>query len=449
MRQFKLFFLITFLSLLSSCACGFKFTKIKEPIYATKSDFIGKIKTIKPTEINNTGKIYLYKNFIFVHEKNNGIHIIDNIDIKNPKNIGFLRIPMSGDIAIKDNILYADMFKDLIAIDINDITNSKFLRKNDNVFEISNGNNEEKIQIGYRVKETIYEPVVCGTGNSNSFILLPMQPPNEPITPSSSSPNQGNTYGKTGIGGSLARFSIIEDYLYVLSSIDMIIYNLKNTQDFQKENTIKIGNGLETIFPYDDKLFLGSQTGMYVYDNKNKIKPEFLSTFQHIKSCDPVVVENKKAYVTLRSGSSCRGGNNELDIIDLEDIKNPKLIKTYPMKNPSGLAIKDNILYLCDGSEGLKIFDVSKSDDIKFIKAIAINNPKDIILNENNHAIIVAEEGLLQYDFSDLKQDNVQLSKITTKNVDKNIEIGNNNNNDSKKVGDIFYYNWYEKYFLE
>ena len=120
--------------------------------------------------------------------------------------------------------------------------------------------------------------------------------------------------------------------------IDMIIYNLKNTQDFQKENTIKVGNGLETIFPYDEKLFLGSQTGMYVYDNKNKPNPEFLSTFQHIKSCDPVVVENKKAYVTLRSGSSCRAGSNELDIIDLEDIKNPKLIN----QKARTITIKEN-----------------------------------------------------------------------------------------------------------
>ncbi|MEK7433465.1 MAG: hypothetical protein AABZ74_10060 [Cyanobacteriota bacterium] len=465
MKYFKLFFFITLVSFLSSCACGFKYINTNVPMYAPKSDFIKKIKTIKPKEINNAGKIYLYKNFIFVHEKDAGVHIIDNTDIKNPKNIVFLRIPFSTDISIKDNILYADMFNDLISIDINDINNIKILKINENIFEKDNVSIDETVEIGYKTIKTEYIPVFCGE------VPLSLQPKAnnglefyEPSSPEITPRDYSNNYKNTEIGGSLARFSIIEDYLYVLSSsVEMIIYNLQNTPDLKEENTIKIGSELETIFPYDNKLFLGSKTRMYVYDNENKTKPKFLSSFQHIKSCDPVVVENKKAYVTLRGGGiTCNSSNNELDIVNIEDIKNPKLIRAYPMKNPSGLAIKNNILYLCDGVEGLKIFDVSNSNDINLIKTIPINNPKDIILNENDHAIIISQEGLFQYDFSNLKKENLELSKILIKESNlkndnvrveqikiKNPEILLQKNLDLKQGGKVFYYNWYEKYFLE
>ena len=78
--------------------------------------------------------------------------------------------------------------------------------------------------------------------------------------------------------------------------------------------TLNVGWGLETIFQYKNNLFIGSQTGMYIYDLSDPAVPEQLSVFNHLRSCDPVVVDDDYAYVTLRSGTFCMNGNNQLDV---------------------------------------------------------------------------------------------------------------------------------------
>ncbi|MFN8673681.1 MAG: hypothetical protein U0457_16575 [Candidatus Sericytochromatia bacterium] len=440
MKQIKIFFYLFLLLSLTSCTCGYTSYKDTSPFYISKDELIKKIGSTAPKELSNTGKIYLYQNYIFIHENKRGIHVIDNSDIKNPKNIAFLKIPLSSDIAIKNSTLYADMFKDLIAIDINDVKNARYLRKENNVFEDSYNYNNDRIEVGYEINKIHYEPVICG-GITSFGVPEPQSISDDSRTVAFATiPSNSNI----GTGGSLARFSILDSFLYVLSNRNMSIYNIDNTQAFQKEKVLNVGFNLETIFPYKENLFLGSQTGMYIYDNKIKNDPKFLSQYSHIRSCDPVVVENNTAYVTLRNGSTCRNDTNQLDIIDVTDLKNPKLIRSYPMTNPSGLAIKNNILYLCDGNSGLKIFDVSNPLEIKLIKTIAISKPMDIILNENNHAIVITEEGLLQYDFSDLSKDNTVLSKITTKK-----EINNSEQEKTTKVGNIYYYDWFKKYILD
>ena len=58
-------------------------------------------------------------------------------------------------------------------------------------------------------------------------------------------------------------------------------------------------------------------------DNSNPASPQLLSTYAHVNSCDPVVVEGDIAYVTLRSGNTCAGFTDQLDVINLQDPKKP------------------------------------------------------------------------------------------------------------------------------
>jgi hypothetical protein len=69
----------------------------------------------------------------------------------------------------------------------------------------------------------------------------------------------------------------------------------------------QIGWGIETIFPYKSNLFLGAQNGMYIFDRANDGSVSLLSKYEHITSCDPVVVQNDIAYVTFRNGMECNG----------------------------------------------------------------------------------------------------------------------------------------------
>src|SRR5690606_41172078 len=80
---------------------------------------------------------------------------------------------------------------------------------------------------------------------------------------------------------------------------------------------------------------------------------------QHITACDPVVVNEDYAFVTLRSGVTCNQGVNELHELNIQDPYQPELLKTYPMSNPHGLALTEQYLYLAEGNLGLKSFNVS------------------------------------------------------------------------------------------
>ena len=87
-----------------------------------------------PQPIINLGKIYYKKPYIFVNESGRGIHIVDNTDVTDPQKIGFLNIAGNNDIAIKNNMLYADNRSDLVVFDISNINEIKFVNRVENVY---------------------------------------------------------------------------------------------------------------------------------------------------------------------------------------------------------------------------------------------------------------------------------------------------------------------------
>lgn len=212
--------------------------------------------------------------------------------------------------------------------------------------------------------------------------------------------------GTSGKGGSMARFTISCNHLFIVDDRDLRVLNLENPKDpvFVKE--INVGRGIETIFPYKDKLFIGSNDGMYIYNLSNCSNPEvsFLSRFVHVMACDPVVANDSFAYVTLRSNSDCRTGStaNELNIIDVTDISKPKLIISYPMDEPHGLAIEDYNLFLCHGKFGFSLYNVANPKDIKLLSFYKDIHAFDCILH-HNRLLIVGDDGFYQYDYSDLE----------------------------------------------
>lgn len=92
------------------------------------------ITTQNPRPLQNLGKFYYKDQMIYVSEKGQGIHIIDNTDPSNPQKIKFIQIPGAMDIAIKGNILYADNYRDLVALDISDLENIEVTKRIPNLY---------------------------------------------------------------------------------------------------------------------------------------------------------------------------------------------------------------------------------------------------------------------------------------------------------------------------
>lgn len=82
-----------------------------------------------PRTIENSGKIYVKDNFIFVNEVNKGFHIINNSNPENPINIGFIKVLGSSDLSIKDDVFYVNNAVDLVAFTINETTETLTITK--------------------------------------------------------------------------------------------------------------------------------------------------------------------------------------------------------------------------------------------------------------------------------------------------------------------------------
>lgn len=209
--------------------------------------------------------------------------------------------------------------------------------------------------------------------------------------------------GVAGTGGSMARFAISGNHLYTVTNSNLKVYDISQPDDPKAGADINIGVRIETIFPYEGNLFIGSQTGMHIYDTQNPSKPSHVSTYNHVQSCDPVVVQGNIAYVTLRDGNTCRTGQNLLDVIDISNLQSPKIIRSYPMQNPHGLGIDGNTLFICEGKFGLKVFDATEPDNLKETQFIPGIRTYDVI-PRNQVLIVVGADGLYQYSYSNPQQ---------------------------------------------
>ena len=229
-----------------------------------------------------------------------------------------------------------------------------------------------------------------------------------------SNDNSGSAEQKSsspfGMGGSMARFTIVNTHLYTVSTSSLDVYSILTPQTPAFASKVQLGWGIETIYPFKNKLFIGSNTGMFIFDVSNPSQPSKQGEFNHVRTCDPVIAEDKYAYVTLRSGTGCPGSTNQLDVLDITNLSQPSLVKSYSMTNPHGLSKDGDLLFICDGKDGLKIYNAANAGNISLLKQVTGPDTFDVIA-WNGVAIVSATDGLYQYDYSDVN--NIKLLSKT------------------------------------
>lgn len=202
---------------------------------------------------------------------------------------------------------------------------------------------------------------------------------------------------QTGRGGSTARMTIQGDYLYAIAGTNVQLLDITSPSAPSPWVTVPVAWDIETLFPYGDYLLIGAESGMHIMDNTNPAEPFYLAEFTHARARDPVVANNGYAYVTLKSDADGFSGVNQMDVINLANISNPTLVKTLPMQSPSGLAVAQNNLYVCDGIAGLKIFDVTDPASPTFSESIRDLDCNDVIV-QDGLMYVITDGALLQYD---------------------------------------------------
>ena len=420
---------LALLGLLTRCTdqveATMRYTRMT-PVYETTEVLRQAVSVTPARAIEGTGKIYAHGGYLFLNQPSEGIHIIDNTDPTRPRPISFINIPGNFDLAAQGNILYADSYIDLLALDISDPRNVTVAKRVENVFPRYNSYGfypdeergivtswiEEEVVEVYEGDLSKYSYFGPGAYYYNDGLMLDIaaqvdfrSQADVPVF------NQANE--AIGKAGSLARFASSNGYLYTVDDQNLQVFDITQAADPVPGNELTVGFLVETIFPFGTNLFIGSQSEMFIYDNTHPENPTFVSSFSHATSCDPVVANDSMAYVTLRSGNTCAGTQNQLDVLDVRDVYHPTLIASYQMENPHGLGIDAGVLFLCEGEHGLKVFDTSDSYSIDQHQ---IAHFEDIhafdVIPMNGILIVIGDDGIYQYDYSDLA--NIRLLSTLT-----------------------------------
>jgi hypothetical protein len=384
---------------------------VNEPVYMSMEDFQKSvIVTEERPAISGGGKICFYNGYLYISETGTGIHIIDNTVPSNPHAIGFIKVLGNADLSIRDNLLYADAYSNLVWFDISNPAKPQIKGILENVFPealpicdngygydyddvYSTESKKKGVIVGWNLTQKsmeVEENYSRGCYDYGVFAERGF------FTNGLSAPKSNN-----GINGSMSRFSLYRDYLYTVINNQMTIFDLSNEVPSLCVEKLYMGWNIETIFSYKENLFFGTPTGLLIYSAADPLEPQYCSSISHAFGCDPVVVENDLAYVTIHSGNICGQNNNALFVVDVQDVYNPREIASYAMTCPKGLGIDNGTLFVCDN--GLKIF---KADDPQTIIANKLAHYPGMdgfdVIPFDNVLMMIADDGLYQYDYSNL-----------------------------------------------
>ena len=382
------------------------------PVYMSYEELRTPLTISGEQELKQPGKIYFKDEFMYINEYQQGIHVVDLSDPANPTPKAFIEIPGNVDMAIRNEVLYADSYVDLLLIDISNPVAPREIKRIEKLFEyvippydeqypLDEIDQEKGVILSYEVKKVtreiyhnpypwpiFYEYDMLSSDSRANF------------SPASGG---GDSYG---VGGSMARFLTYGDYLYALEST----YKLKSIQISDVDNPQVVydqylwGN-VETLFIAEDHMYVGTSNGMHILSLQQPSIPTLLSTYQHVTACDPVVVEGDKAYVTLRTGNRCGGNQNLLEVIDIADKYEPRRLASFIMTEPHGLGIDGNILFVCEGPHGLKVYDATDPMTITHHKIAEFKNIHAFdVIPLGSILFMIGEEGFYIYDYANLEE---------------------------------------------
>lgn len=375
------------------------------PIYLSYEDLRQPATTKSSEVLEHPGKFWRKDGYLFVSDVNKGVHIYNVANAASPYEMVFVNVPGVMDVAVKGNYLLADSYTDLLILDISNPAQPSEVKRLNNVFtynpfkvEANSGfpvvapDETKGVVIGWEVKQ-VKDEYACAGGDKSVFLGGAVFGGDVMTTNS-----MGSGPATFSGGGSMAAFAVKGDYLYSVSTHSISAYSIADPTNPSKTSEQSIGWNIETIVANGRYLFIGTQTGVQIFGTTNPASPDYISAFTHATACDPVIVQDDIAYVTLRSGTPCAGIANQLDVLDVEHVQTPSLIRTYPMSGPWGLGIDGNILVICEAEHGVRVLNAADPNNILPITTISSLNVKDVIMY-NGVALFIGTNGIWAYTY--------------------------------------------------
>ncbi len=233
-------------------------------------------------------------------EPDKGIHFIDNTNPSTPIQTGFLNIWGATGMSIKGNFLYANSFIDLVVYDISSFESPVMVDRLEDVFPgalpYSDKNYPFKTIDKSKgvVTSWIVEEITEDVTNSNPSWIDCFNCEVSFIETNSTFDGGGpSAGGSTGVSGSISLFTIIDDYLYIVENGRLLHpFNISNPGLPSVNDPVVVWGNVETLFPYNGYIFMGTPSGMIIYETSNPTVPTYVSSLSHARGCDPVVVQS-------------------------------------------------------------------------------------------------------------------------------------------------------------
>ncbi len=368
-----------------------------KPIYLSYDELRSSVKLENAHAITEKGTFFLHNSTLYIIEPKQGIHIIDNSNPANPIQTGFLRVYGATNLSMKGDIMYVNSFVDLVILDCSNPAHPAEVNRLKNQFPYtydypSNGYRTARIDenlgvvIGFEFADIKEE-----NDYHNSNLLSSYADAAGPTT----------SGGSSNTSGSINTFSTNAHHLYLLSSNEIVSFNISDPTAPIQQSKVGLTRWGETILATDSHLFIGTTSGMQIYSAPTNGTPSYVSEITHVVACDPVAVDGNFAYYTIRSGSNCGQTANALGVVDISSIATPVLLGEFELSNPFGLAAQNNKVWVCDNSSGVKCFDASipSTTGNNLLSTFGGTTAYDIIMNGST-AIVMGENSLIQIDYT-------------------------------------------------
>jgi hypothetical protein len=410
-------------AVLGITSCTDKITEeqnMNVPVYLSYETLRSSVRPATARALVQPGKIYFKGDYILIVEYRQGVHLVDVSHPEQPENKAFIEIPGCTDIAVKDQSLYADSYVDLVVIDLSDIANPKETKRLTSVLPYTIPS-PENTALPYASVDEKQGVVTAWEVKRERRELERRYYPSYPVYyeyadayaktglysglsgAESGSGVSGATFGKSG---SMARFGLYDNYLYIADTYQLYLFNVSDAANPYLSSRQGLNNLAETLFVYDNHLFFGTPSGMMVYSLQVPSAPQYIGSFWHVTSCDPVVIQGNYAYITLRGGTTCNNSTvNRLDVVECSaGYTKYSLIQSYDLTEPYGLGIDNNTLFICDGKAGLKVYDVADKRNIdKHLLASFPSIQTYDVIPVNGYLFMIGNDGFYLYDYSDIR----------------------------------------------
>ncbi len=328
--------------------------------------------------------MFIANNVLLVSEYQKGIGIYDVRNLSAPSRVASITLDGNADMAISGTTLYCDSYRDLVVFDF---SNSKMPAKVNTIKDVFD----------------YYNPPTQTPSSGGGVSGCASCSRSETVYEPSSQFSSTRQFAKAREAGSASRFCVVRNYLYCVDHSNLVVFNIIDPKNPEFVARIDLGIGIETIYPYNNHVFIGSQTGMFVYNIDDIKIPKRVSQFTHARACDPVFVEDSIAYITLRNGGRCGWSDNALRVVSVRNILSPTELGATSwniLSGPRGVVVEMKTAFVCDGAGGVKILDTHNPKNISIIGQVPGIDVFDII-KRGNTLYVIGPSGIYLFDVSD------------------------------------------------